>query len=42
LITILAMINPLLQFDLNFFASDSYHVGNTALVQAHTTLNKAG
>jgi len=42
LITILEMINPLLQFDLRFFASGSFLVGNTALVQAHTILDKAG
>ena len=41
LITILAMINPLLQFNLQFFASGSFLVGNTPLVQAHTTLDRA-
>jgi hypothetical protein len=41
LIIILAMINPPLQFDLRLFASGSFLVGNTTILQAHTTLDKA-
>jgi hypothetical protein len=41
LITILEMTSPFLKSNLKFFASGSYLVGNAALVQAHTKLDKA-
>jgi hypothetical protein len=41
LITILVMINPLKKLQGQFKTSGSFLLGNTALVQAHTSLDKA-
>ena len=41
LIIILVMINPFPHFNPNLFVSGSFLVGNTTLLQAHTTLHKA-